>query len=539
MHRLTARIRRDERGSALVSVVGIILVTIVIALTISATTVSSLERTDKTRDTTSADFAAEAGVAVAQNDLAAGSCNAHGPIYESGATAPPYYRSVVLKVTATGTAVDCPGDTDEARIVSTGYSSASDYTSRTGVQRTVEARFTSRPEWLEPSGAAVFAYSSQGMGGSGKLVAEDDLEPSVHVRDGNVICDGDSGGDADWVINNGSFSAQGSCNVHGNVWASKTAALSGNPTLGGNLIAESVDFGGGTISGSIWSRTDASIGHGATVDGNVTTTRNLTFKGGTVKGSGWVKGTAELRPDNVDIRGHLYATSIVGKGSGTVDGGQTVTSVVGAPNAPSVPVVAEWVDLKYDTTLWTGFTPKVLSGTCDFTALEAAIASLHGQPGVLDARGCSGALKVSDHKKLSVPADLVIYAKAFDLGGSGGFAGTNGSRLWLVNEDTGAAPNKAPDCGSQSFKISGGFTITNLTMMIYSPCQVVISSGLSLRGQIFAGAVDITGGATLTYGPSGLPGYDLDTGQPIDATLPRTLTLYTNSSTPATNWIAP
>lgn len=539
MRRLTHRLPRDERGSALVSVVGIILVTIVIALTISATTLSSLDRTDETRDTTSADFAAEAGVAIAQNDLAAGACGAHGPIYESGSSAPPYYRAVVLKVTATGTAAGCPGDTDEARIVSTGYSSASDYVNRSGVQRTVEARFTSRPEWLEPSGAAVFAYSSQGMGGSGKLVAEKGLEPSVHVRDGNVICDGDSGGSADWVINNGTFSAQGSCKVEGDVWASKSATLSGEPTLGGNLIAESVDFGGGTIGGSIWSRTDASIGWGAIVNGNVTTARNFTFNGGTVVGNGWVNGVADLRPDNVDFRGHLYATSIVGKGSGTVDGGQTVTSVVGAPQAPTVPVVADWVDLKYDPALWTGFTPKSVSGTCDFTALETAIASLHGQPGVLDARGCSGPLKVSDYQKLSIPADLVIYAKAFNLGGSGGFAGTNGSRLWLVNEDKGATPNKKPDCGSQSFRIGGQFTITNLTMMIYSPCQVVIASGLSLRGQIFAGAVDITGAATLTYAPSGLPGYDLDTGQPVDATLPRTLTSYTNTSTPATNWIAP
>lgn len=495
----------------------------------------ALERTDETRDTISAEFAAEAGVTVAQAAITANTCAAHGPLFESGASAPPYYRTVVL----TGGGKRCPGDSEEVRIVSTGYSSASDYLAKSGTTRSVEAVYTGRPQWLEPSGAAVFAYSSQGMGGSGKLLAENGLEPSVHVRDGNVICDGDSGGQADWVINNGAFEAQGSCNVSGDVWASKTATLTGNPTLGGDLIAENILFNGGTIGGSTWSRVDTTIDWGATLNGNATSARNLTYKGGTIKGNGWVNGTAQLNPSNVDFRGHLYAKAITGTGSGTVDGGQTVTSVVGAPKAPDVPIVADWIDLKYDTARWPGFTPVVLSGTCDYTALKNAIDGLNGRPGLLDARNCLGALKVSDYQKLPVPADLVIYAKQFDLGGSGGFAGSNGARLWLVNADLGATVNKVPDCGTQSFKIGGTFSFAGLTLMIYSPCKVVIASSLSLRGQIFAGQVDITGGATLTYAPSGLPGYDLDTGKPVEENQPRTLTSYTNSSARAEQWIAP
>ncbi|WP_345750793.1 hypothetical protein [Microbacterium rhizophilus] len=526
---------RTDHGSALVAVVGIVMVTIVIAVAVSTTTITSLNRTDETRDTTSADFAAEAGVAVAQTALAQGTCAAKGGVFQSGSTAPPYYRTVILKVAPTSTSVGCPADADEVRIVSTGYSSPEDYTARSGVRRSVEARLTAQAAWLQPSGAAVFAYSSQGMGGSGKLVAENGLEPSVHVRDGDVICDGDSGGQADWVINNGNFTAEGSCNVSGDVWASKNANMTGNPTLGGNLIAENITLGGGTVGGSTWSRVDTTIDWGATLKGNVTSARNLTYKGGTIIGNGWINGTATLNPDNVDFRGHLYAKTIMGKGSGTVDGGQTVTSVVGSPKAPDVPVVAEWIDLKYDTALWKSFTPVVMSGNCDYNALKTAIESLGGNPGLLDARACLGKITVSDYQKLSVPADLAIYAKQFELGGSGGFAGTNGARIWLINQD--ATANKVPDCASQSFAIGGAFTITNATMMIYSPCKVVIASGLSLRGQIFAGQVDITGGATLTYGPSGLPGYNLTTGQPVTGGSSRTLTSYTNTTEKSEKWI--
>lgn len=58
--RLMRRLRRDARGSALIPAIGIAMVTLVIAATLTAATMTSLSRTDDTRDVVTAGFAAEA-----------------------------------------------------------------------------------------------------------------------------------------------------------------------------------------------------------------------------------------------------------------------------------------------------------------------------------------------------------------------------------------------------------------------------------------------------------------------------------------------
>ena len=74
--------------------------------------------------------------------------------------------------------------------------------------------------------------------------------------------------------------------------------------------------------------------------------------------------------------------------------------------------------------------------------------------------------------------------------------------------------NTVPDCGGKSMAIGGGFTTTNIDMMLYTPCMLTIASGLNIRGQVFANQASISGGATIAYTPVGLPGYDLNTGLP-------------------------
>lgn len=542
MPRMT--VRRDERGSALVSVVGIVLVTIVIAVTISATTISALDRTGETRETVSADFAAEAGIAAAQADLEAGRCTTHGPTYQSGtANGAPFYRAVVLKRTATGEQLGCPSDTQAARIVSTGYAGAPGYTAKNGVKRSLEAVYSRSPVPLNPSGPAVFAYSSQGMGGSGKLVAENGLEPSVHVREGNVTCDGGSSGDADWVIRSGTFTAQGSCVVAGNVWASGDASTTGDAKIGGDLLAQNLHLTGGTISGSTWSRGKTTIGWGTTISTNMTVGTDLFYEGATVGrtttpryGSVWVNGTANLNSHDVNIKGQIRAgVAVTGTGKPQASPTPIVGTPVGAPAAPAAPVVADWVDLPYDPEMWAGFTPVTLSGNCTYDSFSAAIATIAGRPGLIDARACLNIVTISDYQKLTIENDLAIFAKKFDLAGSASFASADGDQLWLINED--ATADHLPTCNNQQLKIGGGFYFTNVPVMFYSPCRVEIASSLNVRGQIFAGAVTVAGGATLTYTPAGLPGFDLSTGQPSSPASARELTAYTTAPDSAERWI--
>jgi hypothetical protein len=47
---------------------------------------------------------------------------------------------------------------------------------------------------------------------------------------------------------------------------------------------------------------------------------------------------------------------------------------------------------------------------------------------------------------------------------------------------------------------------------MYSPCKVIVASGITFRGQVFAGNVTVSDAASITYIAVGLPGVNLDTG---------------------------
>lgn len=535
-------LRRDEQGSALIAVVGIALVTIVLAVTVSTTTLAALERTDDGRDIVAAEFAAEAGVAMAQVDLDANVCAAHGPVYDSGSTAAPFYRAVVLRHTATGPQVGCPSESQGASIISTGYANAAQYSARSTDRRSVEALYTRTPVPLFPSGPAVFADSAVGAGGSGTLVGQSGLEASIHVRSGDVECTGTSAGSANWIVEAGNFVSQGTCQIGGSVWASGSATLNGG-IIKGNIVARTVDAAGAQVGGSLWSSEGMTVRSNAQIDGNISVGTDLAYRGGRtgntskspVRGDAWVQRNTSVETTNDNIHGTLYTWTI----SGTTNqvnaiSPKTVGSAVGAPAAPAKPIVANWVSLGLDTTMWHGFTPVTMSGTCDATALRAALASVAGQQAVIDATGCTGDFTVGN-SIIELQNDVAIVANSISLFGSGGFRSADGDQLWLINPDQPAAGPQCP--AGTKLAVGGSFTFTNVPVMFYTPCMLNIESGISFTGQIFAGSFDISGGATMTFQPAGLPGFDLATGTPVAATAPRELTSYQTTRRYAEEWI--
>ena len=149
---------------------------------------------------------------------------------------------------------------------------------------------------------------------------------------------------------------------------------------------------------------------------------------------------------------------------------------------------------------------------CGAAQFNAALQAIGSNPGLIDARTCSNGIKFSGSDVFTFQNDLAIIANKVDLGGSTTFVSSSSHNLWLINPDTVA--NSVPDCGGRSMEIGGNVTMSNVDVLFYTPCQLKISSGLVVRGQVFANQADISGGATIAFTPVGLPGYDLSTGLP-------------------------
>ncbi len=561
------RVRGQERGAAMIAVIGLMLVGMLVTSLILSSTVTGLGSTTSTRAGVQSQAAAAAGVDVALAAVTAGtSCS---PTYSS-TTAPVYSASLSYTTAstisiATAWVSGCPTASAQfVKIVSTGSAVSRGVAGNTtGDTKLIEAiynRVLATPP-IGPSGPAIYSYSSQYYGGSGTLVSRDGTnDANVMVKTGDVSCSGGAASQGDLVVNSGNVTLSGSCGVLGNLWASGTGKgainLSGGVAIGGNAVGNSLTVNSGKINGSVWtsgttSLSSAVVGGGVTVTAgafssggsnsigtdlwssgaaNVTngdavkgnaTAQTLALNGGNIGTStsnrAWARGSV-TGVSWYSIKAALTAQSV--QSGVTAQGGVTV--VPGGPGAgpaatatPAAPSVPDWINFAYSKSDWSGFSEYVLGSTCDFNALTTAVNSFAGGKGIIDARACTSPLVESTYQQLVLSNDLVIISTlGFNLGSGGGFTSSSAHKLWLITPDTTVESPTAPTCPSgSSVNVTGNFYFSpNLSTIIYSPCKVYIGSGINFYGQVFAGGASIDGSAHLYYSPVGLPGYDLSTG---------------------------
>ena len=382
------------------------------------------------------------------------------------------------------------------------------------------------------------------------------------IREGNVDCTGGAAGDADIVVNNGNLTVSGGCVITGNAYASGRVTLPGGPNIGGNVVANALTISGGsTVGGNVWVNQDVTMSGGPGITGNVTAA-TLTASGGTIGGNVQTTGATTYTSGGATIKGNLTAASLTTSNGGEVTkhawiygatsvnwgavikgnlttrtfskpGGSnsdfvkgTLTVVPGGPATspyatnsarPAWPVVPEWVNLAYTPADWTGYaTATITSSTsCTYAQVRAAVLSFAGQNGIVNALGCVGGISIAGADVVPLSSNVAIFANSYNLSGGGGFSATQARTLWLLTPDNTVEAPTAPTCttGENSFSISGGFSFTtNLLVMMYTPCKVVLGSSTKFTGHVFAGKAGIDGGAQLTYTAVGLPGYNLDTG---------------------------
>ncbi len=512
---LRRRLAGDDAGSAMVAVIGVVAVGLIVTAMLASTITNGLSHTTMTRAAVQSQASADAGIAVAQASLLRGTCAADAvPADADGdgagmgyvsATEPAYEVEVEYRTVAGGIWIDgCPTTTAvEFRIVSGGEASSPGILASAGNNRKVEAVYETTPPattTIEASGAAIYSYSSSGFGGSGTLVSVNGSTPDVHIRHGNVVCDGASGGVHNMIVADGDLTIEGSCSMTGNAWSSGRTTLSGSTDVGGNLVANGITFSGSAkVRGSAWSTGNVTMPGSSRLYCNLVVTRL------NMSGSARIDGDTQL-------------SGTVSKNGASSIGGLLRQNQSSLPPAPPAPAVPDWVDFDYDLADWEGFTEKVMTGNCNLVwwppsnPVQEAVTDLAGAPGVIDARGCSGGFTLDGTTSVALTDDLVIIANKFNLSGSARFTASNDVNLWLITPDT--VENGLPTCLSgSSFTVGGSFNISsNITSMIYTPCRVQIASATNWKGQVFAGQVSVHGAARLAYDPIGLPGVNLSTG---------------------------
>lgn len=476
---------RDEGGSAMIAVIGVMAVLALITVGVTASSVHSIGYTSATRAGVQSVAAADSGISYARAQLAAASLDTScAPTF----TAPlgsgvDFTVAVSYSVDASGNSftAGCPGVNPVQRIklTSLGEAAAPGVAGQSsGDQQNVEAIFAvdTSTSTVPGSGAAIYAYSASGFVGSGHLISVDGSKATVHIKEGNVSCTGAAGVPDSFVVENGSITVSNSCSVTGDVWARDGITVSGAVTVGGSAHASSLKLTGSAK----------------------------------VLGTAWITGGVDFAW-STSVQGRVTAKSIVSPNpSGNMPGGYNLIPT--GPPAEVMPAVADWADFDYVPADWDGFAHLTLTD-CSVAGLQTAINALAAGQGAIDARGCAGGLAIGGSSNVQLKNDVAIFANAYTLSNSGRFTSSDDHKLWLITPD--AVADGVPSCPTGGkFEIKGAATIQNtIDLMIYTPCKVSITNSVTFHGQVFSGEAAISGAATMHFVPVGLPGVDLSTGE--------------------------
>ena len=518
----------DDRGTALVAVIALSLVTSVIAVTVGAVSVSAITTTNNTLGSVEARAAAEAGLNRAEALLRANACPSTATI--SSTTAPEYSVQIFRNQGAGWTAApSCPGnDATQVRVISTGTAQRGGVGGGDAETLVLEAVFNHSPRQAAPPSIdpAVYAYRVNTTLKNFSLTSEDQsINADLQIYEGNFVCTNNAQVQGNVTLNNG-YADLTSCTIAKSLHVSKWAKLLSS-TVSQNVLAvgDATNPSGGsvvstdrsTITGNIVAGGNVVVGDGsqvATVGGSVTAARSSTTSA-TVNKKATVSG-------NVQSSGPITNQGTVG---GTV--GSRISTLAGPPR----PVVAPWLDLPYasipfNQTVWATaaepYREYVWRGPCtvDKTSVEwAALATLTlTGPVVVNALGCgkTGFNTSSDLNDLDIFDHVAFIAYSFNFSKLYIDSAIPGQRVYvhfIVPDDT---IDRQPTCTPTG--LSGNIilnsernTETDVTAFAYSPCKIY-SDRDYWKGQMYGGEVEFGQQAKMIYSPASPPGVNFRDG---------------------------
>lgn len=508
---LTSLLRRrssiaDDRGNAMIAVIGLLAVTSMITLTVTGATVQALGYTSLSRAGVQSNAAAESGVDAMLAALSASACPATGeltatqgsvnPALTGAPAAAPFFVATVAQ-RISGTAAWTPGCPTDAstqiRIQSTGFASDEGVaeSASAGDASAVEAVYAWQPgaNSAAVTGAAVFSFGVPGLSNSLELLSFDGNSANVIVAEGDIVCSNSVYVEGDIVAAGGNISLNNTCSAGGNVWASGTVTLQGNKTIGGDIIAA----GAGLTSID----PNTSIGGGVYARGEIDSWGQRCSTGAT----GW-----DAAGDACSVARTTGASPVFYNRADVV-----------APTRPP------WVDVSFVPADWVsqGWTVRTYTGPCTIdnrtrTNAQVTAFSTYTTPTVIDMRGCTSGVVFSSSANLvmTMKTDLTfitprtVNLENFTVQSSGNFD----RALRFISPDT-VADGRPTTTGCGRFDINNrNETLDAIAILIYSPCTIQNSNQLTWRGQYYGGRVTFSNNSELTYVPIGIPGFDLGNG---------------------------
>lgn len=477
-------IRNRDEGSAIVSVLIVMLVLTITGLALAAIVSSTSSGLAGSRDTAQSRAAADAGLAaaVAEARLTGRPCG----MDISSTVAPEYtVRSTCAsgRVTFTVTGEGQNGGTTKTEAVFS-------YTSGT-----------------TGMGADMIFFGDTTF--SHEVITHaplDDSLLSIVIPTGDFTCMAPIPAN---LVLAGDFLTKGSCDIGGGVLAGgETTMATDSDAVRGSLTTAgpSENTIRGTVDGDVHTRGGIAFGWGSkTIGGDVTAGGDVAL------GSARITGTLTVPEDNK-----------ITMNSGLVSGGTARPATVTPPTAPEF---AKWFDYRYSLSDWQPyegrtFTPRTLSATGTGGDTCAAFNShpatgwksleAHTSPRVLDARACT---KLSSNSgtqpTVQLKSDLVLLAKSFDLTKLTFTAAPGTSpRVWFIVEDTVDDDRTTCSGGAGDIFINGTVMSTSITAMAYTPCTIDIGGmgNDTWKGSFYGGRFDYGGGLNFYGAPIALPG---------------------------------
>ncbi len=481
----------DDAGSAIVSVLIVMIVLSIFALTGAALVTNTTGSVVSTRGSVQAQAAADAGITAALAEAR-----------RTGA-----FCSLSLASTNPNYTVTSSCASNQVTFVSTGRGTGAGGGAQPTTQ--TQAVYAYTPARQPGIGADMIFFDSATFTAQVKTVATAD-PLTVFVPSGNITCQVPM---AASIRAQGDFITKGSCDVAGSVTVGGKIDMSnGNDRVRGDLTAAGT--GSSTIRGSIGG--NLSAGGGAAFG----------WERQSVGGDVRVAGDVSLGNQRLAKSLTLPSGKTLQQQEGVVSGSIARPTTVAAP---AVPTFQPWFDYAFSASDWPGYSIITLTakgsgaGTCDsFNAHPAtgwATLSALSAPTVLDARACSGLSSNSGtHPTVALKTDVILLAKSFDL------------TMLTVNAAPGATPDlrvivedrtkdAEPTCGkgaaAGNITINGTVVGSGVAALAYTPCTLDVG-GIDGRdrwnGAFYGGKFDHGGTFTFTGDPIALPGMPGSTG---------------------------
>lgn len=450
----------NERGSALVAVLGVTMVALILTTLIASSVVSAYGFSSSTRAAVQSHAAADAGVAAARAGLyIVGNCAAQPTPGQYSSTGSLVYTATVRFDAGSGFQAGCPTVTaTRVQIVSAGTAQSPGLAGATsGNTRTVEATFNYLTPGPHPSGAGIDLYA----GGTIEANSTLDLSESAGlvIQNGNLYCNKNNAVINGDVVVTGNLTFDGTCSVNGNASVSGAATL-GSGSIRGNLSAASVSPNPpGTHVTGTYTQTTAVPPTSPWTDVPYTP-------------SDWVDSSGaafQVRTAPTDVSCTLSSGNL---GGTTSPGKAVIINMLGCPGGPSAGNNTS-ISLTSDVVI---FAQQFNFGSVNSLAFASSNSSVH--------------------RLWFITPDYV------------------NDRQPTCNR-TAASPDTQGDfVVKNSYSASEVFSTTNLVQaMLYTPCAFVGKNGFTWNGQIYAGSYSyLQNNPTFTNDSVGIAGYDLDSG---------------------------